>query len=84
MKQLPWEKDELVKQPNNKEQNMNDIIYKNRVMLFYLRRKKMDQNFYYCRHCGNIVVKVNDSGVPVMCCGEAMGVLLPNTSDGTK
>lgn len=28
MKQLPWEKDELVKQPNNKEQNMNDIIYK--------------------------------------------------------
>ena len=28
MEKLPWEKDELVKQPNNKEQNMNDIIYK--------------------------------------------------------
>lgn len=55
-----------------------------RVMLFCLWRKKMDQNFCYCRHCGNIVVKVNDSGVPVMCCGEAMGVLLPNTSDGAK
>lgn len=26
--ELPWEKDELIKQPNNKEQNMNDIIYK--------------------------------------------------------
>ena len=28
MEKLPWEKDELKKQPNNKEQNMNDIIYK--------------------------------------------------------
>ena len=28
MEQLPWEKDELIKQPDNKEQNMNDIIYK--------------------------------------------------------
>lgn len=28
MQQLPWEKDELKRQPDNKEQNMNDIIYK--------------------------------------------------------
>ena len=28
MEKLPWEKDELKKQQNNKEQNMNDIIYK--------------------------------------------------------
>ena len=37
--------------------------------------------FYICRHCGNIVVKVHDSGVPVVCCGEKMQELVPNTTD---
>ena len=44
----------------------------------------MEQNFYYCKHCGNIVVKVNDSGVPLICCGEKLEVLSPNTNDGAK
>lgn len=44
----------------------------------------MEQNFYYCRHCGNIIAKVNDSGVKVTCCGEPMEILAPNTNDGAK
>lgn len=38
--------------------------------------------FYRCNHCGNIVEKLIDSGVPVVCCGESMVELVPNTSDG--
>ena len=42
----------------------------------------MDVKFYVCRHCGNIIAYARSSGVPVVCCGEPMGELLPNTSDG--
>ncbi len=38
--------------------------------------------FYRCSHCGNIVEKIVDSGVPVICCGEPMKELIANTSDG--
>lgn len=38
--------------------------------------------FYRCNHCGNIVEKIIDSTVPVVCCGEPMKELIPNTSDG--
>ncbi len=38
--------------------------------------------FYRCEHCGNIITKVNDSGVPVVCCGEPMKELVPGSSDG--
>ena len=34
-----------------------------------------------CNHCGNTVKTVKDSGVPVVCCGEPMKVLEPNTTD---
>lgn len=37
--------------------------------------------FYKCEHCGNIVVKVYDKGVPVMCCGEKMVEMTANTVD---
>ena len=33
-------------------------------------------------HCGNVITKLTDKGVPVMCCGEAMTELIPGTSDG--
>ena len=36
---------------------------------------------YLCRHCGNVVVKLIDSGVNVVCCGEDMMELVPNTVD---
>jgi len=37
--------------------------------------------FYLCSHCGNLITKINDSGVAVHCCGEAMNELIPNTND---
>ncbi len=41
----------------------------------------MEQRFFICEHCGNIVAMVRDSGVPVMCCGQKMTELKPNTTD---
>ena len=37
--------------------------------------------FYKCRHCGNVVVMLNDSGVNPVCCGEKMEELVANTVD---
>ena len=31
--------------------------------------------------CGNIIAKVSDSGVPVVCCGEVMSQIIPGTTD---
>ena len=42
----------------------------------------MEQMFYICERCGNIIAKVRDSGVPVMCCGKPMTLIVPGTSDG--
>ena len=32
----------------------------------------MKQQFYTCRHCGNMMAMIHDAGVPVQCCGEKM------------
>ena len=37
--------------------------------------------FYKCPHCGNIIAHIEDSGVRVVCCGEEMKPLVPNTTD---
>lgn len=37
----------------------------------------MEQKFYICEHCKNIITKVKDSGVPVMCCGQKMTEIVP-------
>ncbi len=42
----------------------------------------MEFKLYRCAHCGNIVLKVVDKGVPVMCCGQKMEEMVPNTTDG--
>lgn len=41
----------------------------------------MQQKFYVCEHCGNIIAFVEDKGVPVMCCGQKMTELVPNTTE---
>ena len=41
----------------------------------------MDQKFYICKRCGNIIAKVKDTGVPVICCGEPMSEIVPGTTD---
>lgn len=40
--------------------------------------------FYICKHCGNIIAYLKESGVKVVCCGEKMEELIPNTSDGAS
>ena len=42
----------------------------------------MKAKFFFCKHCGNVVVKFVDSGVVPFCCGEEMVELKPNTTDG--
>jgi len=42
----------------------------------------MGQKFYYCKSCGNLIVKLVDSGVDPYCCGREMIDLTPNTTDG--
>ncbi|MEG0752135.1 MAG: desulfoferrodoxin family protein [Oscillospiraceae bacterium] len=39
------------------------------------------QRFFICKHCGNIIGMIHESGVPVVCCGENMQELVPNTTD---
>lgn len=41
----------------------------------------MELDFYFCRHCGNVVVYMHRSGVKVICCGEEMQPLIPHTKD---
>ena len=41
----------------------------------------MEQKFYICEHCGNIVAMVKNAGVPVMCCGQKMTEIVPGTTD---
>lgn len=40
--------------------------------------------FYICKKCGNIVEMMDSSGVPLVCCGEEMSELIPNTTDGAS
>jgi len=42
-----------------------------------------NQKFYRCEHCGNIAGLVEDKGVPLICCGEKMVELAPNTVDAS-
>lgn len=43
----------------------------------------MAVKFYKCPHCGNVVTKMVDSGVPVVCCGKPMEELVANTVDAS-
>ena len=43
----------------------------------------MDMKFYRCEHCGQIVAIVKGTGVPIMCCGQAMSEIVPGTVDAS-
>ena len=43
----------------------------------------MATRFFKCRHCGNVIQKVVDSTVPVVCCGEKMEELVPGTVEAS-
>lgn len=40
-----------------------------------------NQKFYICKHCGNLIGLIDNKGVPLMCCGEKMAELVPNTAE---
>ncbi len=40
--------------------------------------------FYICEKCGNIVEKHENSGVPVVCCGQKMSELVPGTVEASR
>ena len=44
----------------------------------------MEQKFYICSYCGNIIAKVKDVGVPVMCCGQKMTEIIPGTTEASQ
>lgn len=43
-----------------------------------------NSRFYYCKHCKNLVGMIQNSGVPIYCCGEKMVNLEPNEQEGTE
>ena len=42
------------------------------------------KKFFVCKHCGNMIRLLHDAGVPMMCCGEKMVELVPNTTDAAQ
>ena len=38
--------------------------------------------YYKCQICGNVIIKLVDSRVPVFCCGQKMEEIKANSSDG--
>ena len=41
----------------------------------------MEQRFFVCEHCGNMIAVIKDAKVPMMCCGQKMKELIPGTTD---
>ena len=41
----------------------------------------MAAKFYRCNHCGNLVGMIHASGAPIICCGDPMEALEPNTTE---
>ena len=39
------------------------------------------KKFLKCEHCGNIITMIKYSGVKVICCGQPMSEIIPNTVD---
>lgn len=44
----------------------------------------MEERFYFCNSCGNLMIAAIASGVMPYCCGDEMTLLKPNTQDGNK
>ena len=44
----------------------------------------MEMKFFKCRICGQIAAVVEDTGVPLVCCGEEMEEMIPGSVDASK
>lgn len=42
-----------------------------------------NQKFFKCEHCGNLIGLIDNKGVPMVCCGEKMTELVPNTIEAS-
>ena len=42
-----------------------------------------NNKFFICEQCGNLIGMINDSGVPMMCCGQKMTKLEPGTVEAS-
>lgn len=42
-----------------------------------------NSKFYRCEKCGNLVGMINESGVPMMCCGQKMTRLEPGVVEAS-
>ncbi|MEF9970246.1 MAG: desulfoferrodoxin family protein [Ruthenibacterium sp.] len=42
-----------------------------------------NHKFFICKHCGNMVGMIDNKGVPLICCGEPMQELVPNTVEAS-
>ena len=42
-----------------------------------------EHRFYVCKHCGNLVGMIHSSGAQMICCGDPMTELVPNTVDAS-
>ncbi len=43
-----------------------------------------EQKFFVCKHCGNLVGMIFDSGASLVCCGDNMKELVANTVDASQ
>ena len=43
-----------------------------------------DSRFYICERCGNLIGKIHDSGVSVVCCGQKMTELVAGTVEASR
>lgn len=44
----------------------------------------MDIKFYKCTVCGQVAAIVNETGMPLTCCGKEMSLLVPNTVEAME
>jgi superoxide reductase len=42
-----------------------------------------NQKFFVCKHCGNLIGFINNKNVPLVCCGEKMSEVVPNTVEAS-
>jgi superoxide reductase len=57
------------------------VYYDTIKKLFKGDRKMTEVAFFRCKHCGNLVGLIKNGGGTLVCCGETMERLIPNTTD---
>lgn len=62
----------------------NYCAEKHRALLEGNGKMELRVRFYRCKHCGKVLVIVNDTAVPTICCGDIMDELLPCVTEGME